>query len=332
MAAMQIDPTNLEPRDIYRLMISVIVPRPIAWVSTQSPDGVLNAAPFSYFQALGGNPPMVMIAVGNRRTGEPKDTRRNIEATGEFVVNLVGEQNGPAMVRSSVDHPYGVSEFEQAGLTAVASEMVAPPRIGESRVAMECKLDRVLELAGSGVILGRIVLFHLDDELLDANGHVDPLKLRPLGRLGGQNYASIGELLQIDAEGKTETSWSAKLDLWTELRDRSIAMVRQLDLSHLARVGGIFRHLAACTHFRALEWEGRTDEEEPRPWDSSWDGERIAAELAADRDQFRARSRTAPRDEIWKIDRMIRHEAWHQGQIALLLRDEFAESELWRAQ
>ncbi|MHC4449728.1 MAG: flavin reductase family protein [Planctomycetota bacterium] len=127
---MQIDPTNLEPRDIYRLMISVIVPRPIAWVSTQSPDGVLNAAPFSYFQALGGNPPMVMIAVGNRRTGESKDTRRNIEATGEFVVNLVGEQNGPAMVRSSVDHPYGVSEFEQAGLTAVASEIVAPPRIG----------------------------------------------------------------------------------------------------------------------------------------------------------------------------------------------------------
>jgi hypothetical protein len=121
---------------------------------------------------------------------------------------------------------------------------------------MECKLDRVLELAGSGVILGRIVLFHLDDELLDANGHVDPLKLRPLGRLGGQNYASIGELLQIDAEGKTETSWSAKLDLWTELRGRSIAMVRQLGLSHLARVGGILRHLAACTHYRVLEWDG----------------------------------------------------------------------------
>ena len=325
---MQVDPASLEPSDVYRLMISVIVPRPIAWVSTRSPDGVLNAAPFSYFQALGGKPPMVMIAVGRRRAGEPKDTWRNIEATGEFVVNMVGERSGPAMVRTSVDHPYGVSEFEQVGLTPVASERVAPPRIAECGVAFECRLERILDLAGSGVIVGRILLFWLDDALLDADGRVDPLKLRPLGRLGGKNYATIGELLQIDAEGRTQTAWSAKLDLWRELRGRSIAMARSLDVERLGRaaggmtVGRMFRHLAACTRYRRLEWEGRTDEDTMREWDESWTGERLAAELEQDAASFVAACRTAPRDEMWKIDRMIRHEAWHQGQVALVLHDD----------
>ena len=188
MAAMLIDPTKLDPAEAYRLMISVIVPRPIAWVSTQSADGVLNAAPFSYFQALGSKPPMLMVAIGNRRTGEPKDTRLNIEATGEFVVNIVGEENGQAMVDTSIGHPYGVSEFDEVGLTAVPSQIVAPPRIGESRVSMECKLDRVLEIAGSGVCIGEIVMFHIADEVADADGRVDAEKLKPLGRMGGQQY------------------------------------------------------------------------------------------------------------------------------------------------
>ncbi len=188
MSAMLIDPTKLDPADAYRLMISVIVPRPIAWVSTQSADGVLNAAPFSYFQALGSNPPMLMVAIGNRRSGEPKDTRLNIEATGEFVVNIVGGENGQAMVDTSIGHPYGVSEFEEVGLTPVPSEIVKPPRIGESRVAMECKLDRVLEIAGSGVCIGKIVMFHIADDVVDADGLVDPEKLKPLGRIGGKQY------------------------------------------------------------------------------------------------------------------------------------------------
>ncbi|MEM8883041.1 MAG: flavin reductase family protein [Planctomycetota bacterium] len=217
---MIVDPTNLDPRDIYRLMISVIVPRPIAWVSTQSPDGVTNAAPFSYFQALGSKPPMVMIAVGDRRTGEAKDTRRNIEATGQFVVNVVDEANGPAMVRCAIDHPYGVSEFEDAGLDAVASERVAPPRIGQSRVAFECELDRVLELAGSGVCIGRIVLFHLDDAVVDGDGHVDPVRLRPLGRLGGKGYATMGALREIDPHGHDAIAWSVR----DEMRARVAAL------------------------------------------------------------------------------------------------------------
>lgn len=326
--SMKVDPASLSSADVYRLMISVIVPRPIAWVSTRSKDGALNAAPFSYFQALGGKPPMVMVAVGRRRSGEPKDTWRNIEETGEFVVNIVEEKSGPKMVRTSVDHPYGTSEFEEVGLTPVASEMVAPPRIGQCGVAFECRLERVLDLAGSGVLVGRILLFHLDDALLDGDGRVDPVKLRPLGRLGGQNYATIGEVLQIDAEGRTRTAWSAKLDLWRELRDRSIAMARSLDVERLGRsaggmtVGRMFRHLAACTNYRVLEWEGRTDEDTMREWDPGWTGERLAVELEQDRASFLAACRTAPRDETWKIDRMIRHEAWHQGQIAMVLHDD----------
>jgi len=328
MAAMQVDPTNLDPRDVYRLMISVVVPRPIAWVSTRSVDGALNAAPFSYFQALGGKPPMIMIAVGRRRTGEPKDTRRNIEETGEFVVNLLGEGLGPDMVRTSVDYPFGDSEFDKIGLTPLASERVAAPRIGECGIALECRLEQSLEIAGSGVLIGRVLLFHLDDALLDADGRVDPLRLRPLGRLGGSHYSALGDLLSIDAAGRTETVASGKFDLWADLRNRSIAMVRDLDPERLGRsaggmtVGRIFRHLAACTNYRILEWEGRTAEDEMREWDPSWTGERLATELEADRDAFLLACRVAPREELWKVDRMIRHEAWHQGQAAMILHDE----------
>lgn len=333
---MQIDPATLDKRATYRLMISCIVPRPIAWVSTQSPDGVLNAAPFSYFQALGGQPPMIMIAIGNRRTGEPKDTRRNIEATGEFVVNILGEAAAPQMVRSSVDHPYGVSEFDEVGITAVASERVAPPRIGECGVALECKLDRVLQLGGSGVVIGEVVLFHIDDDLLDADGLVDPVRLNPMGRLGGNNYAPVREIIAMDQTGEPATAHSPLFDLWRELRDRTVAMATGLEPEQLARslggmcVGRMFRHMAACTAFRVLEWEGRGDQDTLREWDASWTGERLAAELAADRDLFLAACRVAPRAELWKVERMIRHEAWHQGQIALILHGEFGESELWR--
>ncbi len=332
MADMQIDPAGLDPRAVYRLMISVIVPRPIAWVSTVSPDGVPNAAPFSYFQALGGKPPMVMIAVGDRRTGEHKDTRRNIEATGEFVVNMVSEDSGPAMVKCSVDHPYEVSEFEEAGLEAIPSERVGPPRIGQSKVSLECKLDRVLEIAGSGICIGEVVLFHLTDDLLDENGLVDADRLNPLGRLGGSGYSTLRERIAIDATGAVETLTSSKLDLWREFRERSIAMARKLSAEQLADGSGqILRHLAACTAFRVLEWEGRTDEEAACDWDASWTAERIVAELEADRDAFLVACRTAPRDQMWKLDRMIRHEAWHQGQIGMIHRGAFGESDLWRA-
>ncbi|MDH3591235.1 MAG: flavin reductase family protein [Planctomycetota bacterium] len=202
---MQIDPASLDRIATYRLMISTIVPRPIAWVSTLSKDGVANAAPFSYFQALGGKPPMLMIAVGRRRGGDSKDTAQNIADTGEFVVNVVSEDAGAAMVMTSVDYPPETSEFDEVGLEAAPSVIVKTPRIAQCKVAMECKLDRVLDLAGSAVCVGRIVLFHVADGLMDENGTVDPHKLRPLGRLGGSNYLPLRDVLAITQDGSVAT-------------------------------------------------------------------------------------------------------------------------------
>ncbi len=198
---MRIDPAEKESVDLYRLMISVVVPRPIAWVSTKSAAGVLNAAPFSYFQALSSKPPMVMIAIGKKRGGAAKDTRQNIAETGEFVINIVSVPEGGRMVRTSNDYDADVSEFEEVGLTAVSSEVVTPPRIGESRVSMECKLDRIIEVGGSSVCIGEVVLFHVKDEILAPDGTVDPRKLEPLGRLGGNCYAPLRDVLEIQRDG-----------------------------------------------------------------------------------------------------------------------------------
>jgi flavin reductase (DIM6/NTAB) family NADH-FMN oxidoreductase RutF len=217
---MQIDPAGLDKADVYRLMISCIVPRPIAWVSTVAPDGTLNAAPFSYFQALSSQPPTILISVGRRRDGRPKDTRANIEATGEFVVNVVGEESGARMVMSSVGYEPDESEFEKVGLEPAPSVKVKPPRIAECAVALECKLDRVLEIGPSGILIAEIVLFHVRDDLLTANNTVDPAKLRPLGRLGGSNYAPLREVLEISQQGEVNGD---VLAAWRHLRERTLA-------------------------------------------------------------------------------------------------------------
>ncbi|MHC4223358.1 MAG: flavin reductase [Planctomycetota bacterium] len=336
---MRIDPNDRNAVELYRLMISVIVPRPIAWVSTRGPDGALNAAPFSYFQALSSKPPTVMVSIGRKRGGESKDTLRNIEETGEFVVNIVSEESGERMVRTSEAYDYGVSEFEKVGLEAAPSEIVKPPRIAESAVSMECRLDRVLEVGTSGVVLGQVVLFHLRDDVLGEDGNVDPARLRPLGRLGGSNYAPLREVLSITTDRPAVAESAEIVALWRELRDRSIAMVRSLEASHLAHtlgeggmsVGRIFRHLAGCTTWLRLMLAGREDEDEMKEWDSSWTPDRIAGELEQDREEFIDAMRSFLPQERDKLGRMIRHEAWHQGQIAAALRAEFDESKLWFA-
>jgi flavin reductase (DIM6/NTAB) family NADH-FMN oxidoreductase RutF len=336
---MRIDPADLDSRDLYRLMISAIVPRPIAWVSTISPDGATNAAPFSYFQALSSSPPSLMISVGKRRDGSDKDTRANIEATGEFVVNVVSEESAEHMVRSSVAYEPGQSEFEEVGFEPAPSEVVKPPRIAESAVSMECRLDRVLEIGKSGILIGTIQLFHVRDDVVGDDGNVDPHKLRPLGRLGGQNYAPLREVLQVTADAPPTALHAEVLDAWAEVRDRSIAMARAFGPAHLARpvrdggltVGGALRHLGACTAFRVLEWENRKDEFDPRAWDAAWTAERIAAELEQDKAAFVAESaaRLSDRQIRRQVGRMTRHEAWHQGQIAAALHTDFPEDHLW---
>ncbi len=191
---LEIDPAQLDRRAAYKLMISLIVPRPIAWVSSISPGGSLNLAPFSYFNGISSHPPIVMIAVGARR-GERKDTWRNIEQTREFTVNVVVPELVDAMVLSSGEFPPEVDEFKEAGVTPLDSTKIKPPRIAESPVSMECTLEKIVEVAGSALILGRVVLYHVREELL-VEGSVDPRKLMPVARLGEDYYSHLGEVFK----------------------------------------------------------------------------------------------------------------------------------------
>ncbi len=327
---MLVDPSSLDAKALYKLMISIIVPRPIAWTSTISIDGVLNVAPFSYFQALSSKPPTVMVSVGRRRGGAAKDTRSNIEATREFVVNLVSEGSGVRMVRTSVDYPPEVSEFAEAGLTPVRSEKVRPPRIAESAVSLECRLDRVLEVGTSGICIGEVVAIHLRDDVLAADGTVDPWRLRPLGRLGGSAYAPLREVVEITTDGGARTAESDLLDLWRDLRRATVALAGRLGPEHLAQragdgplVGSLLLHLAQATARLA----GGAAED--RPWDSRWTPERVRDELERTGREFEEAARVFTPDARGKLRVAIRHEAWHQGQLAAALRAHFAPGEVW---
>src|SRR5688500_17512328 len=168
------------------------MPRPIAWVTALDPDtGVLNAAPFSWFQAVCSDPPMVMLAIQRRADGSPKDTVRNIRALGEFVVNVSPRSMAEAMVKSSGEYPPEVSEVEALGLRTAPSRVVKPPRLADSPVHLECRLRQEIPLGnrgGTSLILGEAVHLAADDAVLDARGNVDPSKLVLVARLGGQEY------------------------------------------------------------------------------------------------------------------------------------------------
>jgi flavin reductase (DIM6/NTAB) family NADH-FMN oxidoreductase RutF len=192
--SLDIDPDHLDRRAAYKLLISAVVPRPIAFVSTISPEGRTNVAPFSFFNGVSSHPPVLMIAVGSRRTGR-KDTWNNIEATGEFVVNLVVPEIVDAMVLASGEYPPEVDEIEMTGLTKVPSVRVRPPRIGESPVQMECRLEKLVEVASTALILGRVLLFHVRDDLMEG-GRIDPQKLQPVARLGDDLFTRLGEIFE----------------------------------------------------------------------------------------------------------------------------------------
>jgi flavin reductase (DIM6/NTAB) family NADH-FMN oxidoreductase RutF len=187
-----VDPAASSIHEIEKLLVGVILPRPIAFVSTISPDGILNLAPFSFFTAVCPRPPVICFCNSIRtRDGQKKDTLRNVEATGEFVVNVVSEDFAEQMVACSGDYPPEVSEFEVSGLTPIASDLVRPPRVKESRVQMECRLLQVVtvstEPGGGSLVMGEVLRFHLADSVI-VNGAVDPDKLRPIGRMGGIQY------------------------------------------------------------------------------------------------------------------------------------------------
>jgi flavin reductase (DIM6/NTAB) family NADH-FMN oxidoreductase RutF len=200
----QIDTQVLKPDAMYKLMIGCVVPRPIAWVSTVDAAGVANLAPFSYFMAITHDPPTIAFSSSPRGeyAGVPgkKDTLRNVEATREFVVNLVDDARAEAMNVTSGDYPPEVDEFAQAGLVTAPSVKVKAPRVAAAPINMECHLQQIVPIGNrpSHLVIGRIVHLHLRDDVYDAaSGRIDMHRLRPVGRLAGNLYSHIHDIFEM---------------------------------------------------------------------------------------------------------------------------------------
>ena len=210
-----IDAASLSPREAYQLMTDLVAPRPIAWVSSQDRAGRRNLAPFSYFQAVCSNPPMVSLAFSWRADGTPKDTLRNILETREFVVSHCARPLAEVMNASSAEYPAEIDEWAElerlgvATLTPVPSRHVAPPRIGQVAAALECRLVHAIPLGAGAMqrpsttlVLGEVIAFQLDPSLLtrDARGRsvaIDPARLDAIGRLGGMAYTGARGHFQL---------------------------------------------------------------------------------------------------------------------------------------
>lgn len=191
----------------YNPFNAIVVPRPIGWVSTVDIDGSVNLAPYSFFNAVAYHPPQVMYAsTGNHLQGGLKDSVANIKATGEFVMNLATWPLRENVNLSSAPAPHGVDEFQVAGLSKAPSELVAPPRVAESPVNMECRLVRVVELLTDDpespnlVVFGEVVAIHIVDEVI-VDGRVDILRLQPISRLGYKDYGRVTEIFSMERPG-----------------------------------------------------------------------------------------------------------------------------------
>ncbi|WP_307343466.1 flavin reductase family protein [Metabacillus malikii] len=198
---LSIDPNMNSERDNYKFLIGSIIPRPIAFVTTLSNDGVLNGAPFSYFNIVSSNPPMISISI-QRSEGNQKDTARNIFATKEFVIHTVDEDNVNLVNKTAATLPPNQSEIEIANLTTVNSEKISVPGVKEAKIRFECVLEHFLELGDNGqtscdFIIGKIVRYHIEEYLYN-NGRINQQRLAAVSRLAGTNYAQIGEVFSIE--------------------------------------------------------------------------------------------------------------------------------------
>jgi flavin reductase (DIM6/NTAB) family NADH-FMN oxidoreductase RutF len=201
----EFDPAALPGSTPYRLLISMIVPRPIAFVSTRSLEGRLNLAPFSFFMGVAGEPPLLALSVSTR-AGEPKDTARNLLETGEFVVNAATEDLAEAVNLASGDWPEDVDEFALTHLTPAPSMRVAPPRVLEAAFSLECRTHTVVPLGAAPtdtrLIIGEVVWMHVKDEVLEPGSEtprlVDATRLKPIARLGRNLYTRLGEVFAAD--------------------------------------------------------------------------------------------------------------------------------------
>jgi flavin reductase (DIM6/NTAB) family NADH-FMN oxidoreductase RutF len=202
---------RLSAAEAYRLLVGIVVPRPIAWVTTRQEDGRINLAPFSCYTFVSSDPPMVAVSIGRRDDGAVKDTARNARRTGEFVVNIVAEDQAEPMHLSSAAHPSDASEPEILGIALAPSVTVATPRVAAAPVALECRLHDILQFGKlkTNLVIGEVVLFRIADALY-RDGKIDTVAMRPLARLGGPNYARLGEILTMPVVGEAGPSDGAQ--------------------------------------------------------------------------------------------------------------------------
>ena len=191
-------PSDIERKQNYKLLTGSIVPRAIAWVSSQDADGNLNLAPFSYFTAVSAQPPMVIFCTSWRSSDNGrKDTYHNVKATGEFVINFVSEDLADAMNITAQEVAPEIDEFERAGVTPLASEKISVPRVQESPIHFECKLHQIVEAGDGHIVIGEVVAMHFADDVYQEGNYINTEALKPIGRLAGANYAHITDFFQL---------------------------------------------------------------------------------------------------------------------------------------
>lgn len=196
---MEFDFSRLAENDRYKLMCASITPRPIAWVTSQSAVGVRNAAPFSFFNMMGAEPPLIALGLMNRPEGGYKDSAANILETGEFVVNLVAEADAEAMSFTCIDAPPEFDEIAEAGIETAPSTLVRAPRIASAPVAMECCVFETVAARSTTIVVGEVLCFHINDALVDADRfHVDTVAMRLVARMQGRSwYARSTDLFEL---------------------------------------------------------------------------------------------------------------------------------------
>ncbi len=207
---MELDFARLDPRQKYKLLTALVIPRPIALVTTLGPGGVVNAAPYSFFNAFSHDPPLVVLGIERKAPERPKDTGRNIDLTGEFVVNLVSEEIAAAMNVCAVDFPAEVSELGPAGLGATESRFVRPPRIAEAPASLECRTFTLLRIGPTReLVIGEVLGCHVRDDIVDPDTlRIDLARYRPVGRLFGDLYCRVREVFELKRRSYAE--WLAE--------------------------------------------------------------------------------------------------------------------------
>jgi len=202
---MKLEAGNLGRQELHELISTAIAPLPIAFVSTVSPDGTYNAAPYSFVAPICSKPPIICVSIG-KRLGQKKDTLRNIEFSHDFVVNTVDESIIKQAIQASTDYPYGVDEIRETGLTAIKGEKVKSPQIAEAKVSLECRLVQKIELIEEyqdstglrDIVFGEVVLAHIKDEVW-IDGKIDPSRLKAIGRMASNLYCKPEEIFEMKA-------------------------------------------------------------------------------------------------------------------------------------